>query len=155
MHRTHTYRLISLAELALSLDPPSVLGGWPAYLARRGIAVVPDDLGRPSIPRSAARELIAEHQDNEASKARHRADAEQRAVEADQQWRASLYAGLPAERVPGGMTAGMLMMASDPMDQGPAGSPCSSTHSARKRASSSIHSTRTATQHEPPGPACR
>ena len=40
----------------LSLDLPKPPSGWVAYLTGRGVAVVEDDLGRPSIPRAAARQ---------------------------------------------------------------------------------------------------
>jgi hypothetical protein len=39
---------VPLSVLALDLDAPSA-GGWHAYLASRGIAVLGDDVGRDSI----------------------------------------------------------------------------------------------------------
>ena len=60
-----------------------------------------------------------EQRQDEARKARHRADAERRAVESDRQWRAQLPAGIPAEAVPAGMTAAELMTSNDPMGRSP------------------------------------
>ena len=78
----------------LELDLPAPITGWLIELDRRGIQVVSDDIGRPSVSRDNARVLIAEHHQNEARKARMREEAEQAAIEADQQWRAQLaYAG--------------------------------------------------------------
>jgi ParB-like chromosome segregation protein Spo0J len=100
-------RLIALSHLALDLEVPAA--GWRAYLADRGVAVVVDDLGRPSITRGAARELITEHQrqhrENEARKARVREEAEARAIAADQQFRAQLNTGIPWYEIPAGVTA--------------------------------------------------
>ena len=57
--------LVPLSVLALDLSAPSV-GGWPAYLAGRGIEVVADDLGRDSITRADARRLFTERREAEA-----------------------------------------------------------------------------------------
>ena len=46
-------RLVPLSQL--DLETP--LGGWEATLAARGIVVLLDDIGRPAIVRSAARQL--------------------------------------------------------------------------------------------------
>ncbi len=104
---------VLLAELERDLPVPAV--GWAAELAGRGVAVVLDDLGRAAVERSIARAIYAEHFEAEARTARKRAELEQRAVEADQRFRASLPAGIPAGAVPEGISAGMLMMLSDPM----------------------------------------
>lgn len=98
----------------LELDLPVPTTGWAIDLDRRGIAIVLDDIGRPSVSRAAARELLAEQRGQQEAAARKRQEAEQRAVEADQQWRAQLAGGIPADAVPVGMTAAALMMASDP-----------------------------------------
>jgi hypothetical protein len=87
-----------LSVLALDLDAPSA--GWAGYLAGRGIAVVADDVGRPSIARSDARMLLTERRESEAQQARKREAAERRAIEQDQQFRATLYRGIPASLVP-------------------------------------------------------
>jgi hypothetical protein len=104
---------VPLSELERDLPAPAA--GWAAELAGRGVAVVLDDLGRPSIPRDVARDLFAERREQQEEAARRRAEIERRVIEADQAFRASLPAGIPAGAVPEGMSAGMLMMAADPM----------------------------------------
>ena len=42
------------------LDHPQPPDGWPAFLGRRAIAFVPDDLGRDCIRRRDARRLLDE-----------------------------------------------------------------------------------------------
>jgi hypothetical protein len=92
---------VPLSHLSLDLsEPPS---GWVAYLTGRGVAVVDDDLGRPSISRAAARMLFDEHRADEARKAEMRAESEKRAVEADQRFRAQLSGGVA---IPAGMSYG-------------------------------------------------
>jgi hypothetical protein len=51
--------LIPLSVLELDVDPPSV-GGWRAFLAGRGVAVVVDNIGRDAVTRADARRLIAD-----------------------------------------------------------------------------------------------
>jgi hypothetical protein len=104
---------VPLSELERDLPAPA--DGWAAELDRRGVAVVLDDLGRAAVDRATARALFAEHRENEARMARKRAEADRRAVEADQRFRARLPAGIPAGAVPEGISAGQLMMLSDPM----------------------------------------
>jgi hypothetical protein len=99
----------------LTLDLPEPPAGWAAELDRRGVAVVLDDLGRAAVDRETARVLFAEHRENEAMRARKLAEVEQRMVAADEARRAALPKGVPAGMVPEGMTAGLLMMAADPM----------------------------------------
>jgi hypothetical protein len=99
----------------LNLDLPEPAGGWAAELERRGVVVFEDDLGRPAVDRATARALFAEHREQQEAAARRRAELEQRAVEADQRFRTSLPAGIPAGAVPEGISAGQLMMLSDPM----------------------------------------
>ena len=91
--------LVPLSHLELDLPAPTL--GWPAYLSSRDIAVVNDDIGRAAIARSDARLLISEHHADETRQAEMRAAAEQRAVHADQKWRASFGQGV---EVPAGMT---------------------------------------------------
>ena len=68
--------LIPLSEVERDLDAPG--GGWRASLAARGVPVVEDDLGRPSISRSDARLLFVERREAEvrARELRERQDAE-------------------------------------------------------------------------------
>jgi hypothetical protein len=103
---------VPLSQLALDLPEPAA--GWAAELGRRGIPVELDDIGRPSITRAAARDLLTEHREDEARKARHRAETERQAVEADQAFRAQLPRGIPSAAVPAGVSAGLVMMLSDP-----------------------------------------
>jgi hypothetical protein len=49
-----------------SLDLPEPLAGWEQALTERGVVIVHDDLGRPSVPREVLGELIAEHREREA-----------------------------------------------------------------------------------------
>jgi hypothetical protein len=69
-------QLIPLSELALDLDAPG--GGWPAYLVARGVPILEDDIGRPSIARSDARQLFVERRESEARarELRERQDAQ-------------------------------------------------------------------------------
>ena len=107
---------IPLSHLGLDLPAPTL--GWRAELDRRDITAVVDDIGRECVTPADARLLIAEHREDEARKARQRAEAERQAIEADRAFRAALAPGIPADAVPAGMTAAQLMMASDPIDQG-------------------------------------
>jgi hypothetical protein len=104
---------VPLTELERDLPAPAA--GWAAELDRRGVAVVLDDLGRAAVDRATARVLFAEHREQQEAAARRRAEIEQRAIEADQRFRASLPAGVPAGAVPEGISGGQLMMLSDPM----------------------------------------
>jgi hypothetical protein len=109
-------QVVPLSEL--ERDLPAPVDGWAAELERRGVAVLEDDLGRAAVDRATARVLFAEHREQQEAAARRRAEIERRAVEADQRFRASLPAGIPAGAVPEGISAGQLMMLSDPMLQG-------------------------------------
>jgi|SRR5215203_3857681 len=51
-------QLVPLSVLSLDLDPPTT--GWPAYFAARGVPILEDDIGRPAIVRSDARQLFVE-----------------------------------------------------------------------------------------------
>ncbi len=94
--------LIPLSVLALDLSTP--VEGWTVYLERRCIEIVTDDLGRLAVARGDARRLFAEQRENEVRRAALREAAEQRAVEADQRFRAQLGVGVPASAIPAGMT---------------------------------------------------
>ena len=67
---------------------------------------------RPQVTESVAAELLASLR---AEKARVVAQVEERLVAADAARRAALPKGIPAAAIPEGMTAGLLMMAADPM----------------------------------------
>jgi hypothetical protein len=108
--------LVPLSELSLDLAVPAT--GWAAELSRRGIETVVDDIGRPAIARSDARDLLTERREQQEAAARHREQVEQRAIEADRLFRQQLPPGVPAGAVPPGVTAGLLMMLSDPANQG-------------------------------------
>jgi hypothetical protein len=103
--------LVPLSVLELDLAAPSV-GGWTAYLAGRGIAVVLDDIGRSAVTRADARRLITERRE---SAARQHEAAERQAIELDQRWRAQLPGGVPASLIPEGVrpAAAMLQAAHD------------------------------------------
>jgi hypothetical protein len=110
--------LIPISHLALDLAEPPV-GGWTAYLTGRGIPVLADDVGRPAVGRDDARQLLDERREAEVRKQEVAKRQEWQAIERDQAFRAQLGGGIPADAVPAGMTAGMLMMASDPERQRP------------------------------------
>jgi hypothetical protein len=93
---------IPLSVLSLDLDEPPC--GWVAYLNNVGVEIAEDSIGRSAVSSADANMLIAEHRAAEAVKAEMRAAAEKRAIEADQQFRAQLGAGVPASAIPAGMT---------------------------------------------------
>jgi hypothetical protein len=105
--------LVPLSVLALDLPQPPE--GWPVFLGRRGVAFLPDDLGRDSVSRSDARRLLDEKREDELRRAHLCAEAEREAVEADQLRRALLYKGVPADLVPPGVhpATAMLQAAQD------------------------------------------
>jgi hypothetical protein len=104
---------VPLSVLALDLDIP--VEGWPTYLGARGIAIIPDDLGRDAIPRQAARRLLDERREQVVRQAALRRLAEQQAVEADRAFRASLPRGAAWYDVPPGVhpATAMLQRAKD------------------------------------------
>ena len=53
-------RLIPLSHLSLDVGEPVVVG-WEQLFAERGIEIVLDDIGRPSVERRVLGELIAEY----------------------------------------------------------------------------------------------
>jgi hypothetical protein len=104
---------VPLSVLALDLaEPPE---GWPNFLGARAIAIVPDDLGRDSIPRQAARRLLDEQREQVLRQAALRRVHEQEAVEADERRRAQIWRGVPASAVPDGVhpATAMLQQAKD------------------------------------------
>jgi hypothetical protein len=94
--------LIPLSHLALDLvDAPA--SGWTVWLAERGIAVAFDDLGRPSIARADAKQLLDDQRQNEIRRQDLAAQTERELVERDRAWRATLHPGLPWYEVPPGV----------------------------------------------------
>jgi hypothetical protein len=100
--------LIPLSVLAL--DHPAPALGWDAEMARRGIPVELDDIGRPCIGRDSARALLAERREQQEAAARHREEVEQRAIEADRRFRARLRPGVPASLIPAGVAPARALM---------------------------------------------
>ena len=85
-------------------------------LAKTMRGVRHDWAGKPTITWTMAAELLASLR---AEQARVVAEIEQRAIEADRAFRASLPSGVPVGMVPEGMTAVQLVMSADPMFQAP------------------------------------
>ena len=94
----------------LSLDLPAPVTGWRAELHRRGLAIVRDDLGREAISRDAARSLLTEQRESAERHARLQQEAEQRAAAQAVQ----VAAGVPADAIPPGVSAGEWLMRNDP-----------------------------------------
>jgi hypothetical protein len=100
--------LIPLVVLQLSLAAAPV--EWAALLADRGMSIIIDDVGRPSVSRSDARLLLAEQHEAEVRRRERAAELERQAVEQDRLRRASLPAGIPAGMVPDGLAPAEAMM---------------------------------------------
>jgi hypothetical protein len=101
--------LIPLSVLQLDLPVPG--DGWTVFLAGRNIEVLLDDLGRESIARSDARQLLAEQRAYEARRAELLAAADRQAEEFDRQRRAQIWKGVSADMLPVGVSAGDAMLA--------------------------------------------
>ena len=99
---------VPLSVLALDLAEPAE--GWSNFLGRRAIKTIPDDLGRDSITRGDARRLLDEQREQELRQAARRRLAEQEAVEADERRRASIWQGVPADRLPVGAAPASVML---------------------------------------------
>jgi hypothetical protein len=99
---------VPLSVLALDLAEP--VEGWPNFLGARAIAIIPDDLGRDSIPRQAARRLLDEQREQVLRQAALRRVAEQEAVEADERRRALIWKGVPASALPVGVAPASVML---------------------------------------------
>jgi hypothetical protein len=97
-HDVDPPELVPLSVLALDLTVP--VEGWATFLADRGISITIDDVGRASVSRSDARQLLTEQRENEVRRREKAAELERRAVEQDQQRRAQIYAGIPATAIP-------------------------------------------------------
>jgi hypothetical protein len=101
---------VPLSILALDLGGVPA-EGWPSFLGRRAIPIIPDSLRRDSVSHSHARQLLDEQR---ADVLRRRAAArvqEQELVEADQLRRASIWKGLPADQLPAGAHPASVMLA--------------------------------------------
>jgi hypothetical protein len=94
----------------LGLDVPAPPAGWAFELERRGIPIMLDEIGRPSISRDAARDLLTEHRENEARMARHREELERQAIASDRRFRARLSPGVPAAAIPAGVAPAQALM---------------------------------------------
>ena len=99
---------LTVLELDMGGTPSE---GWGNFLAARGIAFRPDDLGRNSVSRGDARRLLDERRADELRRARLAALAEQEAVERDEQRRSQIWGGMSALDLPEGVTAGSAMLA--------------------------------------------
>jgi hypothetical protein len=99
---------IPLRELELYLPAPP--DGWVNWLAARSIQVIPDDLGRDSIPRQAARRLLDEQRELELKQAALRKVQEQEAVEADERRWAAIWGGVRADHMPPGVAPAAVML---------------------------------------------
>jgi hypothetical protein len=99
----------------LELDLPAPVEGWAVFLAGRGVEVTLDDIGRMSVSRGDARQLLTEQREAEVQRREKAAELERQAVERDQQRRAQLWGGIPADLIPGGVApaAAMLQAAVD------------------------------------------
>jgi hypothetical protein len=102
-----------LAE-AGNVDPSRSFDTEARALAKTMRGVRHDWAGRPCITWSMAAELL---ESLRAEAARRRAVVEERLVAADAARRAAIPRGVPAEMVPAGISAGMLMMLADPERQ--------------------------------------
>ena len=100
--------VIALSVLALDLPQPPE--GWAAYLGRRGVAIVPDSLGRDAIGHDAARRLLDERRADELRRVRRLAVAEAEAVADDERRRALIWKGVSATALPEGVSASSVML---------------------------------------------
>jgi hypothetical protein len=102
---------VPLSHLGLDLDVPAI--GWVAYLTGRGVSVLVDDLGRDSISRVDAKQLLDERRQAEIRRREVAERQEQQAIEADRQWREHLNPGLPWYEIPPGVSAAELWAAAE------------------------------------------
>jgi hypothetical protein len=105
--------VIPLSHLELDLVAP--VEGWTVFLAARGVEVTLDDIGRMSVSRGDARQLLIEQREAEVRRREKAAELERQAVERDRAWRAQLGGGIPANAIPDGVApaAAMLQAAVD------------------------------------------
>jgi hypothetical protein len=102
---------VPLSHLGLDLDVPAI--GWVFYLTGRGVSVLVDDLGRDSISRVDAKQLLDERRQAEIRRREVAERQEQQAIEADRQWREHLNPGLPWYEIPPGVSAAELWAAAE------------------------------------------
>jgi hypothetical protein len=103
--------LIPVSVLALDLPAPTP-GDWHAFLAAKGIKVVPDDVGRDCVARGDAARLFGEKREHEVRQAALRRLAEQEAVEADERRRALIWKGVPVDAMPSDASPASVMLQS-------------------------------------------
>jgi hypothetical protein len=108
-------RVAAVLAEAAGVDENRSFDAQAREVARQMRGIRFDWAGRPTCTWSAAAELLASLR---AERARVVAAIEERAIEADQVFRAGLPSGVPVGMVPEGMTAVQLVMAADPMLQG-------------------------------------
>ena len=104
--------LLPLSLLSLEMDAPS---DWRPYLEARGVAVVPDDVGRDSVSRSDARTLLAESRarlaaEREAAARRYELREHEAEIQ-DRERRAQIWQGVAASSFPAGVSAASVMVA--------------------------------------------
>jgi hypothetical protein len=103
--------LIPVSHLALDLPAPAS-GDWHAFLAGKGIRVVPDDVGRDCVASHDAARLVGEKRGDEVRRAALARLAEQEAVEADERRRAQIWKGVPADAMrPDALPASVMLQA--------------------------------------------
>jgi hypothetical protein len=101
---------VPLSVLALDLAEPPAAGGWPGWLADRGIAMVFDDVGRRCIARVDAKKLLDRQRQDEIRKQDLAERLERAAIEADELRRAQIWKGVPADAMPPGAAPAAVML---------------------------------------------
>ena len=84
--------------------------GWPAFLGRRAIVFLPDDLGRDCVRRQDARRLLDERRGDELRRRKRAAVQQEMEEAADKQRRALIWKGVAATALPAGVGAGDAML---------------------------------------------
>ena len=100
--------LVPLSHLELDLAAP--VEGWPSFLAARGVEITLYDIGRMSISRGEARTLLVEQREREARGREKAAEVDRAAIEAYRSWRAGVWGGVPADRMPPGVAPAAVML---------------------------------------------
>ena len=94
----------------LELDLPAPVKGWAVFLAGRGVEVTLDDIGRMSVSRGDARQLLTEQREVGVRRRAKAAELERQAVERDRAWRAQIGGGIPAYAIPDGVAPAAAML---------------------------------------------